>query len=63
MKWLMLALLLCAVTGITACSGNRANLAANERAWKTRGSDVLPHTEAEKLAVEMMQGGGKLLRR
>ena len=63
MKWLMLAILLCAVTGITACSGNRANLAANEWAWKTRGSDVPPRTEAEKLAVEMMQGGGKPLRR
>jgi hypothetical protein len=62
MKWLMLALLLCGVTGITACSSNRAILAANERAWKTRGSDVLPHTVGEKLAVEVMEGGGKPLR-
>lgn len=58
MKLLMLAFLLCAVAGITACSGNRANLAANERVWKARGSDFLPHTDAEKLAVEVMQGGG-----
>jgi len=63
MKWLIPTLLLCAVAGITACSGGRANLAASERSWKARGSDVLPHTDGERLAVEVMQGGGKPLRR
>ena len=61
MKWHMLALLLCAVSGITACSRNRANLAANDWAWKSRGSNVLPNTDAEKLAVQVMQGGGNPL--
>jgi hypothetical protein len=63
MKLLTLALLICAVTGISACSASRANLADNERSWKSRGSDVLPHTEAEKLAVGVMQSEGKPLQR
>lgn len=61
MKRLMLTILLCAVAGLAACSGNRASLASNERAWKSRGTGVLPRTDAEKLAVELMQAGGKPL--
>jgi hypothetical protein len=63
MKWLMLALLLCGVTGITACSLNRASLVANDWDWKPRGSNVFPDTDAEKLAVEVTQGAGKSLAR
>jgi hypothetical protein len=63
MKWLMLTFLLCGVTGITACSLDRANLVANDWTWKPRGSNVFPNTDAEKLAVEVIHGGGKSLAR
>lgn len=61
MRYLLVALLLLAQAGITSCSFDLANLAADDWAWQSRENDPTPKTASEKLAAKVMQDGALTL--